>query len=84
MPGAPDSSLLDLNQPVGGEFGITAELPTLELIHSFREGEFALRYGYYRHVDHPKLEALQEALALAPDDVELKYQMAVAYMELSI
>ena len=63
MPGAPDSSLLDLNQPVGGEFGITAELPTLELIHSFREGEFALRYGYYRHVDHPKLEALQEALA---------------------
>ena len=57
------SPLLALNQPVGGEFGITAELPTLELIHSFREGKFPLRYGYYRHVDHPKLKVLQEALA---------------------
>ena len=58
-----DSPLLDLNQPIGGEFGITAELPTLELIHSFREGKFPLRYGYYRHVDHPKLKTLQGDLA---------------------
>ncbi|MEE2716859.1 MAG: aminotransferase class I/II-fold pyridoxal phosphate-dependent enzyme [SAR324 cluster bacterium] len=58
-----DSPLLDLNQPVGGEFGITAELPTLELIHRFREGQFPLNYGYYRHVDHPKLKGAQDTLA---------------------
>ena len=48
--------------PVGGEFSITALLPSLEDILDWQEGLCNFDYGYYRFVDHPALSRIQKGL----------------------
>ena len=45
---------------IGGEFGITAELPKLEDIIEWQEGRRKFTRGYYRLVEGPQLYRLQQ------------------------
>ncbi len=48
--------------PVGGEFAVTARLPTLADVIAFKEGTSSPELGYYRYVPHPYLRRIQEDL----------------------
>ena len=45
---------------IGGEFGITAELPKLEDIIEWQEGRRKFTRGYYRLFEGPQLFLLQQ------------------------
>ena len=47
---------------VGGEFSVTARLPTLADVIAFKEGTSSPDLGYYRYVYHPYLRRIQEEL----------------------
>jgi len=47
---------------VGGEFSVTARLPTLADVIAFKEGTSSPDFGYYRYVSHPYLRAIQSEL----------------------
>ena len=49
--------------PVGGDFAITAILPTLQNIVDWQEGKIELEHGYFRFVDSPILKTLQESIS---------------------
>ena len=48
---------------IGGKFGITAVLPTIHDIREWKEGRRRFSRGYYRLVDGPDLQRLQQGLA---------------------
>ena len=48
---------------IGGEFGITAELPKLEAIIEWQEGRRKFTRGYYRLVEGPQLFRLQQGFS---------------------
>ena len=48
---------------IGGEFGITAELPKLEDIIEWQEGRRKFTRGYYRLVEGPQLFRLQQGFS---------------------
>ncbi len=58
-------SLLEGNELIDGEFGITAEIPSFQLIQEWQEKRLSLCYGYYRMVDPPAVRKLQEELCEA-------------------
>ncbi len=60
-----EAQLLEGNLPIDGEFGVTAEIPRFALIQEWQEKRVALRHGYYRMVDPPRVKALQQELCEA-------------------
>ncbi len=61
------AQLLEGNLPIDGEFGITAEIPSFALLQEWQEKRVALRHGYYRMVDPPRVQALQQQLCDASE-----------------
>ncbi len=47
---------------LGGAFGVTGILPTVDFIHEWKNGERELEYGYFRFVPHKKIKILQTEL----------------------
>jgi methionine-gamma-lyase len=52
----------DSSRAVGGEFAVTARLPTLADVIEFKEATSPQSFGYYRYVSHPYLRAIQDRL----------------------
>ncbi len=51
-----------LSQPVGGDFGITSEVPDWEDVLDWQAGRRPLSQGYYRLVPPPMLQQVKQAL----------------------
>ena len=51
------------SEGIGGEYGTTAVLPTIDEIIEWKEGRVRYTRGYYRLVDGPALSRLQHGLA---------------------
>ena len=47
---------------VGGTFGITGILPTIDFIHEWKNGNRELQYGYFRFVNHQHIKDLHAEL----------------------
>ncbi len=47
---------------VGGAFGITGILPTIDFIHEWKNGNRELQYGYFRFVNHQHIKDLHAEL----------------------
>lgn len=80
----PEENYFDLN-PVGGEYGVTAELIPYARIVDYQEKRGTPKQGYYRLVRHPKLRALEARIRGACDVpvVQLYHSPAIAAEELS-
>ena len=47
---------------VGGVFGITGILPTIDFIHKWKNGDLELQHGYFRFVKKRQIRDLQEEI----------------------
>ena len=47
---------------VGGAFGITGILPTIDFIHEWKNGNRELQHGYFRFVNQRQIKDLQEEI----------------------
>ena len=45
---------------LGGTFGVTGILPTLDFIHEWKNGKRELEYGYFRFIPHKQVIKLQK------------------------
>ena len=63
---------------IGGKFGITAVLPTIHDIREWKEGRRRFSRGYYRLVDGPDLQRLQQGLA---SHFEVRHALAFCSMQ---
>ena len=49
---------------LGGTFGISGLLPTLDFIHEWKNGKIELEYGYFRFVPPKQVRTFQQQLAV--------------------
>lgn len=63
VPGMSEAPVRESSVPVGGEFAVTATLPSLADVISFKENTASFDAGYYRFVPHPRVKRLAEELA---------------------
>ena len=60
----PAKTPLASSELLGGTFGISGLLPTLDFIHEWKNGKTELEYGYFRFVPPKQVRIFQQQLAV--------------------